>query len=121
MKILSIQQQFENGRLNIKQFFDKAADLYEDDLVVDTDDDDDDEDVTSEDSVVDETDDNCEKCHLNLNDTMFIPCLHLKFCSDCVDTLLANSAEKCPECNEKVSERLQVFLWYYYQPLKPLS
>lgn len=118
--ILSIQDQFENGRLNIKQFFDKAADLYEDDLVDDTVDDDD-ENVASEDSVVDETDENCEKCHLNLKDTMFIPCLHLKFCSECVDTLLVNSAQQCPECNEKVSERLQVFFWYFFQHLKPLS
>lgn len=106
--ILSIQQQFENGKVNLKEFFDKAADLYEEDL---DDNEEDDEDGTCEENVLEETDENCENCHLNVKDTMFLPCLHLKFCSECADTLLENSVQQCPVCNEKISERLQVFLW----------
>lgn len=121
-KILSIQQQFENGKLGLKEFFEKAANLYEIDLDADTnEDEDEDEDVASEESVVDETDGNCDKCHINPKDTMFVPCLHLKFCSECVDALLENSAQECPECKEKVLERLHVFLWYYFEHLKLLN
>lgn len=117
--ILSLQQQFENREVNLKDFFEKAADLYEEDLVV-NDDEDDDEDVTSEENVVEEMDENCENCHINLKDTMFMPCLHLKFCSECVATLFANS-DQCPVCNETILERLPVFLWYYFQHLTELS
>lgn len=57
----------------------KAADLYEDDLNVDVDDDDDED--SNDENIVDDKDENCENCHLNLKDTMFEPCLHLKFCT----------------------------------------
>lgn len=112
--ILSIQQQFENGKVTLEEFFEKAADLYEEDLD-DNDDEEDDEDVSSEENVLEKTDENCENCHLNMRDTMFLPCLHLKFCGKCVDSLLVNSDPQCPVCNGNISERLQVFLWYYFQ------
>lgn len=112
-KILSMQQQFENGKINLKVFFEKAADLYEEDLNAQDDDEDDVENVKNIES--DEYDENCEKCHLRLKDTLFQPCLHLKFCAECVEVLLGsdNSMNKsCPECNADVTGRIHVFLWY---------
>lgn len=114
-KIRSIQKQFENRKINLKEFFDKAADLYEDDFNQEDEDGDTHcEDPTNDgDDVLDE---NCEKCHLRLKDTMFQPCFHLKYCAECAQTLLDydESMQKCPECDVQVTGRLRVFLWYYF-------
>lgn len=114
--VLSMQQSFENGTLSLKDFFNKAADLYEDDL--DNDDEEDDDELVSNEEI-NEICKNCPK--ENPKDTMFLPCLHLKFCAECADSHLTNSGQKCPVCDEEVTERLQVFLWYYFQHLALLS
>lgn len=102
-KILLIQKQFGKGKINLKEFFDKSADLYEDDFNQE----DDDEDPTNDENDV--LDENCEMCHLRLKDTMFQPCFHLKYCAEC-----AESMQKCPECDNQITEHLRVFLWYFF-------
>lgn len=109
-KILSIQKQFENGKINLKEFFDKSADLYEDDFNQE----DDNGDTDDEDSTNHKNDvlyEKCEMCHLRLKDTMFEPCFDLKYCAEC-----AESMQKCPVCDVQVARRLHVFLWYYFSP-----
>lgn len=119
-KIFAIQDKFANGNLNIEQFFQKAADLYETDLDIEEDEETDDDEDSNDDEEIEDVG-NCEICHIRDKNTMLQPCNHMKFCKQCIQTLLepqsneqgTNITPVCPECNTMVTGHVYVFLWYF--------
>ena len=50
----------------------------------------------------------CIKCNSNLRNSLFIPCMHLIYCSDCSFSLEINSEDKnktyCVKCDGEIND-----------------
>ena len=111
--IIENQHKFEKGQLSVLQFFEKMLQLDEDEKEYE----DEDSDNEIEDEGEEVNSDLCMICITNNKSTLLEPCNHLKFCKDCVETLVVPTVDAegncvtptCPECDIEITGQRIVY------------